>query len=211
MPKTKDILSKVWLRRGTNGILSRRLCGGDIVEHLPTEQPEISNRAVDMLVRNDKGLIQHVEFQATNELGIAFRMLVYWVYFRGELGTGVRQCVFYIGNEPMRLPSEFAEGRTTHAFDIINLQDYDAADLLESPDWGDNLWALGATRRPGGGAGGNSVEAEGHDRRGTGIRPRRTNGSFTYTEARRATCSEAEGDSDAHDRPQRECRHPSFD
>ena len=97
-----------------------------------------------MLARNDKGEIRHNEFQATNELDVPFRMLSYWVYFRREFGHGVRQCVFYIGNEPMRLPAEFAEGRTTHAFDIVNLQDYDAAELLASPDWGDNLWALGA-------------------------------------------------------------------
>ena len=97
-----------------------------------------------MLARNDKGEIRHNEFQATNELDVPFRMLSYWVYFRRVVGVGVRQCVFYIGNEPMRLPAEFAEGRTTHAFDIVNLQDYDAAELLASPDWGDNLWALGA-------------------------------------------------------------------
>ena len=144
MPKTKDILSKIWLRRASDGILSRRLCGGKIAEHLPTEQPQISNRQVDMLVRNDQGVIQHVEFQSTNELEFPFRMLDYWVYFRREYNQRVSQCVFYIGKEPMRLEAMFAEDRTTHGFDIVNLQDYEAADLLASPDWGDNLWALGA-------------------------------------------------------------------
>src|SRR5450432_970882 len=103
MSKTKDILSKVWLRRGTDGILSRRLCDGKIVEHLPTEQPQISNRQVDMLVRNDQGHAQHVEFHATNDSELPFRMLDYWVYFRREYAQPLRQCVFYIGNEPMRL------------------------------------------------------------------------------------------------------------
>ena len=61
MPETEDILSKVWLRRGTDGSLSRRLCGSRIIEQLPTEQPRISNRQVDMLVRNDLGVIRHIE------------------------------------------------------------------------------------------------------------------------------------------------------
>ena len=144
MAKTKDILSKVWLRRASEGILSRRLCGGRIAEQLPTEQPQISNRQVDMLVRNDQGQIHHVEFQATQEAGFAFRMLDYWVYFRREYGQPVHQRVFYIGRENLRLPPFFAEGGTTHQFEIVNLQDYAASDLLTSDDWGDNLWALGA-------------------------------------------------------------------
>ena len=71
-------------------------------------------------------------------------MLEYWVYFRREYKQPVQQSVFYIGKEPMRLEAVFEEGRTTHRFDSVNLQEYDAAVLLASSDWGDNLWALGA-------------------------------------------------------------------
>ena len=145
MPKTKDILCKVWLRRGSDGILSRRLCGeARITEQLSTEQPQISNRQADMLVRNDRGELKHIEFQASNEAEFPFRMLEYWVYFRRVHGQRVKQRVFYIGAEPMRLEAVFQEDETSHGFEIVNLQDYQAADLLASPDWGDNLWALGA-------------------------------------------------------------------
>jgi predicted transposase YdaD len=150
MAKTKDILCKVWLRRGSDGILSRRICSGKIAEQLPTEQPQISNRQADMLIRNERDELHHVEFQASNESDFGFRMLEYWVYFRREHGQAVRQCVFYIGTEPMRLAPVFEEGGTRHAFDVVNLQEYDASDLLASADWGDNLWALGAKGdRPG--------------------------------------------------------------
>jgi hypothetical protein len=71
-------------------------------------------------------------------------MLEYWVYFRREHGQPIRQCVFYIGTEPMRLAPVFEEGGTRHAFDVVNLQDCDASVLLASTDWGDDLWALGA-------------------------------------------------------------------
>ena len=56
----------------------------------------------------------------------------------------VKQCVFYVGTEPMRLPSYFEEDGTRHPYELVNLQDYGARELLASPDWGDNLWALGA-------------------------------------------------------------------
>ena len=145
MAKTKDILCKVWLRRGSDGILSRRMCGGKIANHLPTEQPQITNRQADMLVRNDQGRVRHIEFQAYPETEFPFRMLDYWVYFRREYGHDmVDQSVLYIGSEPMRLPSFFEEGKTRHEYEVINLQDYDSAELLANPDWGDNLWALGA-------------------------------------------------------------------
>jgi hypothetical protein len=72
MAKTKDILFKVWLRRGSDGILSRRICSGKIAEQLPTEQPQISNRQADMLIRNERDEPHHVEFQASNE--IRFRL-----------------------------------------------------------------------------------------------------------------------------------------
>ena len=73
MAKIKDILCKVWLRRGSDGILSRRVCGGKIADYLPTEQPEISNRQADMLIRNDKGVLKHVEFQARQAVRVLRR------------------------------------------------------------------------------------------------------------------------------------------
>ncbi|MCC6538497.1 MAG: hypothetical protein IT162_13155 [Bryobacterales bacterium] len=146
MAKTRDVLSKLWLRRGQDGILSRRLCGGQIVEHLPTEQPRISNRQADLLVRNDRGEYRHVEIEGYNEddVGFGFRMLEYYVYYRREYGAPISQCVLYIGAEPLRMSAAFEEGGTTHRFEMVNLQDYTAEELLASPDWGDNLWALGA-------------------------------------------------------------------
>lgn len=84
MPKTTHILRKVWLRRGSDGILSRRVCGGKIADYLPAGQPQISNRQADMVIRNDHGALKHVEFQASNEAEFPFRMLKYRVYFRDE-------------------------------------------------------------------------------------------------------------------------------
>ena len=150
MAKTKDILCKVWLRRGSDGILSRRMCGGKIANHLPTEQPQITNRQADMLVRNDQGRVRHIEFQAYPEPEFPFRMLDYWVYFRREYGHDmVDQSVLYIGSEPMRLPAFFEEGKTRHEYELINLQDYDSAELLASPDWAITCgrWVRKATSR----------------------------------------------------------------
>lgn len=145
---TKDILCKVWLRRGSDGILARKLCGGRIVEQLPTEMPQVWNRQADLLVRNEAGEVHHVEFQASNDPDFGFRMLEYWVLLRRQYGQAVIQSVFYIGWEPMRLQPRYEEHRTAHEFVIVNLRDYTAEELLASPDWGDNLWALGAVGDP---------------------------------------------------------------
>lgn len=148
MAKTKDILAKLWARRNSDSVLIRDIFHGRIVEYLPTEQPCISNLQADMLVRNDQGEIHHVEFQATHEADFAFRMLKYLVYFRDEHRQPIHQCVFYIGHEPMRLEPVFEELGTTHRLRIVNLQEYDSAHLLASPEWADNLWALGARGEP---------------------------------------------------------------
>ncbi len=129
MPPTKDILSKIWLRRGSDGILSRRVCGGRIVQQLATEQPQILNLQADMLVRNERDEIHHIEFQSTNEADFALRMLRYFVYFRFEYRQPIHQTVFYIGKEPMRLDTVFEELRTVHRFDVVNLQDCEAGEI----------------------------------------------------------------------------------
>lgn len=93
MPNIKDILARTWLRRGEGGILSRRLCDGLIARHLPTDQPQVNSRQADALIRNDKGAIHHIEFQATNEPDFAFRMLEYYVYFYRQYWEPIHQTV----------------------------------------------------------------------------------------------------------------------
>lgn len=126
-------------------------CGGINADYLPTEQPQITNRQADMLVRTDQDELHHVEFQAFNEAKFPFRMLDYWVYFRREHERPVKQTVFYIGTEPLQMPPFFEENGTRHPFEIVNLQEYDAGELLARPDWGDNLCGLsgreGSVRR----------------------------------------------------------------
>jgi predicted transposase YdaD len=71
-------------------------------------------------------------------------MLDYWTYLRRLYQRPVHQAVLYTGPQPMRLSDRFQEGRTSHGFALINLGDMDAAELLASEDWADNLLALGA-------------------------------------------------------------------
>lgn len=116
-----------------------------------TEQPQVSNRQVDMLVRNDRGVIQHVEFQATNEAGFPFRMLDYWVYLRRQYRQPASQSVLYIFSEPMRLEAMFEEGRTTHGFDVVDLKEYEQP--ICQPRLGRQLMGARSPGRPGRGSG----------------------------------------------------------
>lgn len=121
--------------------MRQSLFGGDIIEVLPTEQPQITNRRVDMLVRNQKDEIWQVEFQTSNEPDFPFRMLEYWVYLTRQYGT-VYQTVLYLGRDPMQIPERFEKHGTVHPLRLLNLREWDAAPLLASHDWADNLLAL---------------------------------------------------------------------
>jgi len=147
MAKEKDTFSKIWAVNTKGGFFMQRFFGAGIEDYLATEQP-MSNLQADLVVRTVDGEIHHLEFQATNEKDFALRMLRYLVWFRTKYGRPIHQCVFYIGREPMRLDLAFAELGTRHEFRIVNLQDFDAEEILASPHWADLVWAIGAKGDP---------------------------------------------------------------
>ncbi len=121
-------------------------CFGDspVRDQLATEQPQISSRRADMLGRTEDGELHHVEFQSTNEAGFAWRMLSYLTYFRQAYAQRVHQLVLYTGKQLIRLQACIEEPRLSYSFPVIDLREMEAAPLLESEDWVDNLLALAA-------------------------------------------------------------------
>lgn len=97
-----------------------------------------------MLVRTEDAELHHVEFQSTNEAGFAWRMLAYLTYFRQVYAQRIHQLVLYTGKEGMRLQSSIEEPRLSYSFPILNLREMEAAPLLQSDNWVDNLLALAA-------------------------------------------------------------------
>src|SRR5258708_352789 len=140
-------LKTLFLGEG-DGIIRRMLFGGRVTEFLPTEQPLVSNRRADLVAGTEDRSLHHVEFQAANEGSFGLRMLEYYTYLVCTHRRHVAQFVLYLGREPMRLEDGFRSASMDFRFEIVNLREFDAAPLMASPDWADNLLALLAHREP---------------------------------------------------------------
>ena len=89
------------------------------------------------------------------------------------------QTVLYMGREPMRLEDTSETPTLQFRFAIVNLRELDAAPLLESPDWVDNVLALLAMGSPGSGGGAASdPRVEGC---GAGVGGGRIDATFRHT------------------------------
>lgn len=132
-----DVSLKALFMNEGDGIMRRRLFGGRVVQHLGTEQPVVSNRRADMVVRTEDGSIQHVEFQASHEPGFGVRMLRYYAYLVETYEVHARQTVLYLGREPLRLERGYQSPSIDFRYGIVNLRELDAGPLLASPDWAD--------------------------------------------------------------------------
>ena len=137
-------LKTLFLHEG-DGIIRRRLFGARVTEHLATEQPQVLNNRADLVVRTEDGVLHHVEFQATNEADFGQRMFEYYAYLRCTHKEHVVQTVLYLGREPLRLQTSYSTPSVDFRFEIVNLREYDAEQLLGSDDWADIALALLAT------------------------------------------------------------------
>jgi hypothetical protein len=137
-----DVSLKTLFRQAGNGIIRRRLFGSPVVEHLATEQPQVSNLRADMVVRTGDGSLRHVEFQTSNEAGYGLRMLGYYWYLVNTCGEHVVQTVLYLGREPLRLESGYRTPALDFRFEILNVREFEAEELLASDDWADVALAL---------------------------------------------------------------------
>jgi len=143
-----DVSLKTLFLRDGDGIIRRRLFGARVTEFLATEQPQMSNRRADMVVRTEDGALHQVEFQTANESGFALRMLEYYVYLVRTHKQHVVQTVLYLGREPVRLEHIYQSPSMEFRFEIVNLREIDAEPLLASLDWADNILALLAKGAP---------------------------------------------------------------
>ena len=142
MAQRYDVSIKTLFLHEGDGIIRRRVFGGKVIEHLATEQPQVSNHRADMVVRTGDGALHHVEFQATNEPGFGLRMLGYYYYLVSTHGQHVIQTVLYLGREPLRLEDGYQSPSMDFRYEIVNLREYDAEPLLASDDWADIALAL---------------------------------------------------------------------
>ena len=63
---------------------------------------------------------------------MGYRMLRYWVYLRQVYKLPVKQYVFYIGKEPLKMENNLAQDNTTHSYTIIDMKTIDCDKFLYS-------------------------------------------------------------------------------
>jgi len=95
----------LFLREGDGTI--RRLFGGRVTEHLVTEQPQVSNHRANMVVRNETGELNHVDFQSSNEANFGLRIAEYYIHLVGVHRQHNIQAVLCLGRDHLRMDPGF--------------------------------------------------------------------------------------------------------
>ena len=131
--------------------LLERLAGGKRVrEFLNVEIPTVLKRIADLLIRLDDGELLHLDFQSTNDPRMAHRAGIVGLLLDQKLGPGLalRQVVLYIGADKMSMPVSTRVGRIQVAYELIDIREFDAAELIATGNPGDLALALLARNGP---------------------------------------------------------------
>ncbi len=136
-----DVAMKELFQSVGSGLMER-LAGGAPVEWLNIELAETRAPRVDFVCRLKDSSIFHMEFQGLNDPLMVWRMLEYLVAIFKRYGSVPRQVVLYMGNEPLRMANSVAFASLQFQFEIIDLGELDAEELLASPHISDVVLAI---------------------------------------------------------------------
>jgi hypothetical protein len=88
---------------------------------------------IEKITTKDKQtLIFHIEFQTTNEKAMADRMFVYAGLIYQIYRLPVRQIVFYIGKEPMKMSNTLNMPSYEYSYELVNLQEISYKEFINS-------------------------------------------------------------------------------
>jgi len=141
-----DVALKLLLQ--TSGKATMRAVFGATVEKwLDVELPQVQNPRMDLLGETADGGLVHLELQSGNEAAMALRMAEYHLRVYRLYGKFPRQVVLYVGEAPLRMPSELRGPDVWFRYRLIDARELDGDRLLESEDVGDNVIAILARLR----------------------------------------------------------------
>ncbi|KJR40408.1 hypothetical protein MCHI_003700 [Candidatus Magnetoovum chiemensis] len=107
----------------------------DKITPLETKMQITMEREVDFLYKieeKEETYISHFEFQTTNDNEMLDRMHVYRAVIRKTHKMEVRQCLFYIGKEPLRMDNVITERYLTFEYEIIDFKRLDCSKFIKS-------------------------------------------------------------------------------
>ncbi len=129
------------LLKPTASRIVQELTGGRITRWISVELPT-QNTRVDLLGETEDGELIHIELQSTNDPKMALRMAEYCVRIVRLYSRFARQVVLYVGEEPLRMASEFHGPEALIQYRIIDIRDLDGERLLASDQVADNIVAI---------------------------------------------------------------------
>jgi predicted transposase YdaD len=138
-----DTVLKSLLQSPQNTIFEK-IIGSRIDHWLNVEFPEVQQTRVDMLgvtVVNERDLAG-IELQSTSDAKLPLRMAEYALRTYRLYEVFPRQYVLYVGNEPLRMPTEIVGPDFFCRFKIIDIRTLDEESLLNSPFDTDNILAI---------------------------------------------------------------------
>jgi hypothetical protein len=141
-----DVAFKLVLQEWVD-LAMREIAGTTIAKWLNVELPGVQNTRVDLLGETAGGDLIHIELQSTNDSSMALRMAEYCLRVLRVCGKLPQQILVYVGEAPMRMPTEIRGPGMQYSYRALDIRDMDGERLLESPRVGDNIVAI-LTRLP---------------------------------------------------------------
>jgi hypothetical protein len=137
-----DVALKLLLRRSASLTMRERTGGIGVANWLDVVLPRVQNPRVDLLGRASHQSLIHIELQSTNESHMPLGMAEYCLGIYRLLGRFPRQMCLYIGEAPLRMPSELRGYDLWFRYSLIDIRNLEGEPLLESPDIGDTVLAI---------------------------------------------------------------------
>jgi len=109
---------------------------------LTTELPKVENLRPDLLLELVDDRIVHLELQAQPTRLFGHRMLGYRQRIRETYQRIPIQVALWLGKGPVGIPDRIIEPGLLFSYRVVNLQQMDTSELLESPFLEDNLLGL---------------------------------------------------------------------
>jgi predicted transposase YdaD len=136
-----DVALKLLLQSSATSLL-RQLTGARVESWEKTEFPLVNTRHADLLGWTTDHELIHIELQSTNKSDMAARMAEYALRVYLQMGRYPKQIVLYVGEAVMRMEAAIEEPGFSFRYQLVDIRDLDAGQLLASPRIEDNLVAI---------------------------------------------------------------------
>jgi predicted transposase YdaD len=138
-----DAVVKDLFQRDRPTLLGKLIGPAEVHEFLNSELPVVEERIADILLALRDGTLFHLEFQSANDRFMPFRVGTYGLLAaRKYKRTVVRQVVIYMGSGPMRMRDKLDLGGIQVNYRLVDIRQFDAAELMASGNPGDMALAM---------------------------------------------------------------------